>query len=103
MWGWLWILFLSRSFWLGAGLNQAKVAGTKHVACTCLRPKKNTWLQEELGDEVASQKNVPASVKASTASSNLNASFSIDALDYSVKVAFYSVSDLGIWDAEGTL
>ena len=40
--------------------------------------------------EVASQKKVPgASVRASAASSSLKASFSIDALDYSVKVAFF--------------
>ena len=51
---------------------------------------------EEPGGEVASQKEVPASVRASTALSNLNASFSTDALDYSVKVAFYSVSEFGI-------
>ena len=52
-------------------------------------PKTDTSLQEP-GGQVASQKEVPASVRASTAPSSLNANFSTDALKYSVKFAFYS-------------
>ena len=58
-------------------------------------PKLGTSL-EEPGGEVASQKEVPASVRASTASSSLDANLSTDALDYSLRVAFYLVSELGI-------
>ena len=59
-------------------------------------PKKTDISLEEPGGEVASQKEVPTSVGASTAPSSLNASFLTDALDYLVKVSFYSVSELGI-------
>ena len=76
-------------------MSQAKVASNKHLGCTCLSQKPDTSLEEPSREET-SQEEVPASVRASTVSSSLNATFSTDVLDYSVKVAFYSVSELGI-------
>ena len=59
-----------------------------------LAEPKSRHITQEPGGKVISQQMVSASVRASTHSSSLNASYSYNAFDYSVKVPFYAVSEL---------